>query len=345
MGFAAARAQAEPEVALHYRAPEACPNQAYFVAKLADRGGRLQGAESAARVERLEVVIEQDAESTYSGTLLVTAPEGSSTSREIHDPDCAKVVTGLAVVAAIALGGHEEGTQEAPAPAPAEPETPRPADAPRIFPPPSTPEPRLRGSSYGQPDSVEVSAGTLRFERDRRLTLSGGVDYGFIPELPMPRFDLSTSLGEFVVTPSGASRLVGPVLQIRWTMYGPASRTEDGRETEALGFGAGVALCSAITYDDGGLSVLGCGEFDVGSMAVETTEADGASSKKNSGFGTAGVSLDAEYSLGKLVHVGLRLGGRVQMGAVDANERGGQQDSDSSVFLGGYGTIALGLHF
>jgi hypothetical protein len=209
----------------------------------------------------------------------------------------------------------------------------------------SVPEPRLRGSSYGQPDSVEVRAGTLRFERDRRLTLSGGIDYGLIPELPMPRFDLAMSLGEFVVTPSGATRLVGPVLQIRYTMYGPASRTEGERSTEALGFGAGLALCSAITYDDRGLSVLGCGEFDVGSMATETTETDGSSTKKNSGFGSAGLSLDTEYSLGKLFHVGLRLGGRVQLGAIDANEAGGQQDSDGSVFLGGYGTIGLGVHF
>jgi hypothetical protein len=80
-------------------------------------------------------------------------------------------------------------------------------------------------------------------------------------------------------------------------------------------------------------------------MATETTEADGSSSKKNSGFGTAGLALDAEYSLGKLFHVGLRLGGRMQLGAIDANERGGQQDSDGSLFFGGYATAGIGLHF
>jgi hypothetical protein len=343
LGLVAVRAQAEPEVRLEYSAPEGCLDRAQFVAKVAERGGRVQGAESAARVGKLEVSIAPGASGGFVGTLLVTAADGSSTPREIHDPDCAEVATGLAVVAAIALGGGEEAeSRSEPAPAPPPAEEPRPVEEPAR---PAVAEPRLRGSSYGRPDSVEVTAGTLRFERDRRFTFKGGVDYGLVPELLMPRFDLTGSLGEFVVTPSGSTHLVGPVLQVRWTLYGPASKSDAGRSTDTLGFSAGFASCSAITYDDSGLSLLACGEFDVGSMSVKTTDSEGSSSKKNSGFGLAGLSLDAQYSVGKLLHLGLQLGGRLQFGAIDANDPGGQQDSDVSVFFGGYATVGLGLHF
>lgn len=260
VALAAASAHAEQEVALEYRAPEACPDRAHFAAQMADRGGRLHGTKSTERVAELAVAIEGSSTSGFAGTLLVTAPDSSSTSREIQDPDCAKVVTGLAVVGAIALFGTEDG--ELPAPA-LEDQTrsTRPTTTPRARPveAPSPPEQEirettLRGSSFGQPDSVEVSAGTLRFERARRITLSGGIDYGLVKELPMPRFDLRTSLGEFIVTPSGGTRLVGPLLQVRWSLYGPGNRTEGGRESRALGFGAGVAVCSAFTYDDRGLA-------------------------------------------------------------------------------------------
>ena len=344
VAFAAASAHGEPKVALEYRAPGLCPDRAQFVAKMADRGGRLEGADSAERVQKLEVSVEQSSESAFVGTLLVTATDGSSTSREIHDPDCVEVVTGLAVVAAIALGGREGSEPQSPALAEPQ-EAPRSVEAPSAPVKPKAPEPHLRGSSFGPPSSIEVSAGTLRFERDQRLTLRGGIDYGLIPHLLMPRFDLDLSASEFAVTPSGSSRLVGPIVQVRWTMYGPASRTEGGRNTEALGFGASVASCSAFTYDDRGLSLLACGEFGLGSLAVETTEADGSSSKKHTGFGLAGLTFDTKYSLGKLLHVGLQLGGRMQLGAIDANEVGGQQDSDVPLFWGGYATAGIGVHF
>jgi hypothetical protein len=106
-----------------------------------------------------------------------------------------------------------------------------------------------------------------------------------------------------------------------------------------------VSSCSAFTYDDRGLSVLACGEFGAGSMAVETTEPDGSNSKRSSGFGLAALTLDAKYSLGKLLHVGLQLGGRMQFGAIDANGTGGQEDSDLPVFWGGYATAGVGVHF
>src|SRR5687767_10762418 len=140
VAFAAASAHGEPKVSLEYRAPGLCPDRAQFVAKMADRGGRLEGADSAERVQKLELSVEQSSESAFVGTLLVTAADGSSTSREIHDPDCVEVVTGLAVVAAIALGGRE--ASEPQSPALAEPqEAPRSVEAPAAPVKPKAPEP------------------------------------------------------------------------------------------------------------------------------------------------------------------------------------------------------------
>ncbi len=335
---------------LSYAAPDGCPSRADFVASVEARGARFDAAAPLAR--RLEVSIAKGSDG-FTGSLRVDGADGGSGTREVHAAGCGEVADGLSVVAAIALGAHPEDAKppaasetkpSAPAPAPAVPESPgRPTSPPRSMPPP-TEEGRLRGTNFGTPKTLEVPAGTLRFERARSYQLAAGATYGVLPTV-MPRFDLTLSIANFVQTPSRVSTLVGNVLQVAWSFLGPTTYETGGYSTRALGILAGVNSCSSPLYDTGGAIIMICAEFRVGAVGLETHDASGARTQtKNAGFGTGGISLDARYDIGSLVDVGLRLGGALQFGQISAERPDGTRLFASPLF-DGYGLLGVGLHF
>jgi hypothetical protein len=113
----------------------------------------------------------------------------------------------------------------------------------------SEPEPRLRGSSFGQPAALLVNAGELRFDGARAHTLTAGAALGPIPRRLVPRYDLAASLASFVTPPGGASNLFGP-FQVHWAVLGPVQMRRgwslatgfDGAGVGSLGFADALAL-------------------------------------------------------------------------------------------------------
>lgn len=346
---------ADSRVTLEYEAPGGCPTQAEFVGAVTARGSRFDGNEASARVRNMAVSIRQSA-GGFEGSLRVEASAGDSAVREVHADGCAEVANGLAIVAAIALSGTAEqpATPVAASPAPSQGSPPGAKPAPPPPPPsPRAPEtkPRLTGSSFKLEREIQVEAGTLRFDRLHAIDLSAGVDYGLLPHLVMPRYELSSSVTNFVTVPetSGGERkayLVGPILEVKWTIYGPGSTRNKGFETKVFGFDAGVRSCSAFRYDSLAFSLLACGEFSIGWLNLETQDTQGgaAPTKKETGFGSAGLILNARYALNSQFYVGLKVGGRMQLGGLTAERPDGSRIFEPQLF-GAFGQAGLGLQF
>lgn len=350
-------------LSLRYEAPSsACPSTAEFRQAIQARGVELEAPEVAARVSSIEVSI-RHAGGEFVGELSVRAPDGGAASRVVHDARCDAVASGLAVTAAIALGGNvaagqglivldrdavgaeagaaasEAGAAASEAPAASGDASDSSGDEAE----PPEREQRLRGSSFGQPSEMRVDAGELRFEGARAYTLTAGATLGPIPGQLMPRYDLTASLASFVTPPGAESRLFGP-LQVHWAVQGPVQARYPGEVTlDAWGLEAGIDSCSAFTYDTLGWVALACAEFGAGWLFAETRGPSAERASVTRGYGFGGLAFDGQYNLGSRLHVGVRVGGRM-MTPFSVEAPDGTGLFDSSMF-GAYATVGFGLHF
>lgn len=123
-------AKAETRVALTYEVPPGCPPETEFVSSVETRGGKFEGAVAAAHARSLEVKIRPGRQG-FEGSLRVEDAAGASALREVHAAECSEVVNGLALVAAIALGGEpsNEAAPAQPAVEPHETGTPAPVSS------------------------------------------------------------------------------------------------------------------------------------------------------------------------------------------------------------------------
>ena len=207
------------------------------------------------------------------------------------------------------------------------------------------PELRLRASSFKHDAEVQVGPGTLRFDLVRTYTLSAGADFGLLPGLVLPRYTFAVGVANFVTPPALASYLVGPVIEGEWSFLGPGTVHHRGFATRAYGFHAGIRACEGVPYDTQGFSLLLCGEIGLGMLQVVTKNAQGETVQtKGSGFGTSGLGLDTRYSFGSIWQLGLRLGGRVQLGSLSAELSDGTEIFEGQLF-GAYALGGLGLQF
>ena len=183
--------------------------------------------------------------------------------------------------------------------------------------PPAPPQnERLHGTTFAYHhahESVAVPAGPLTFDLVRTVTLFGGAMIGEASSTVMPRFDLDLAIANFLTTPDGAQRIMGPILRSRFIFFGPGSNQVAGTKTDLTGFGAAFGLCVSPHYDSTGLVFLICGDAGVGTLSLRSTGAGGAVSKSVS-FGLVSFELEALYNLTSLVNVGVKLGGETYPG-------------------------------
>lgn len=346
VSWLASLANAEP-VGLRFEAPTGCPNESEFVAAVGERGGHFDGPEAAARADSLEVEV-LARNGSFAGSLRVLGSAGTSDLREVRDTNCAEVVRGLAVVAAIALGadGEQRSGDTMPAAAPA-PKTADRGAKRKVETPPTERSRRLRGATFPLVDRVEVPAGTLHFDSERAYSLMAGAEFGTFPGFVLPRVDFTGALANFVTTPGGDSHLILPVIQLRSSLSAGGVRRFADYETRAVAFRLGVDICSLASYDSQGWVLMFCGEFGGGYAALRTRSLPGTpaySQKKEGGFAYVGPAFDVRHNFGSLLHVGLRAGVTGQFGTVSAERRDGSQLLDMKP-LGGYASAGLGLHF
>lgn len=336
---------------LDYDAPPSCPSQGEFVASVGRRGVDL-AAHAPNGVTGVAVRIVQSGNG-FTGELRVTRDAANSAPRQVTDTDCARVADGLAAVTAILLGADQPPEESEPTPAPA----PVAETAPAVKPAPSSsvarvpaseesPEqtPPLRGSTFSTPQTIDVPAGKVEFVPSRAWTLTAGADFGSIPSLVLPRYDLSASIVPFLVSPDKDTHMLGPILQVRWAFIGPGTWEQAGRErTDVWGLQVGLASCSAFAYDTKGFSLMACAEFLAELWAMQT---HGARAVKESspGSGSAGLVLDARYDLGAGFFLAGRGGGRFRISKLSAVDSEGEQLFESG-YLGAYVSAGLGFTF
>ncbi|MBN2196040.1 MAG: hypothetical protein JW751_24705 [Polyangiaceae bacterium] len=272
----------------------------------------------------------------FVGTFQLREAKGSSAERQVRGETCREVVDALAVVTAIALRPDERKVSPAP----------KGKDTARAKPAPPKPE-RFRGRSAWGRRAESVERGTLRYDPQFSWTLSGGAAYGPVPKVVVPELDLTFHLANFLTTPDGHQRVVGPILLARVALSIPPEATYRSSDTETQVDTMAVALgvCWSPLYDTGGLVVLGCGEVGTKGAFFLTEGTDGTRFEDDPWLlFTSGPVISLGYNLGSLVHLGLKAGFSAAVGDASAVRTDGSRVFDS-VGYSAYGFLGLGLHF
>jgi hypothetical protein len=130
------------DVRIEYRAPEACPSEAWLLGRLQARTDRFRRVmdDRPARSFGIEIA---HLGGSYVGTLTITEPQAEArpTSRRIEAPDCTEVAEGLALIAALTIDPRaklEAPIEKSPEPPPPPPPPPPPV----VKPPPPSPPPQ-----------------------------------------------------------------------------------------------------------------------------------------------------------------------------------------------------------
>jgi hypothetical protein len=350
-GLAASR------VELEYTAPAGCPSRDQFLTAVAERGGSLEHSDSVSPLA-LRVSI-QKGQNDFTGTLEVQNAQNQSGKREIHAHNCQEVVDGLAVVTSIAL--REDTSQHASNAASEESSTQNVSDASVEQPeaPAQNAQPeatrvrenhrqdsRLRSVGvWDNAASVAVTAGKLGVNRSQSVTLTAGAIIGAIPTLVIPRYDLTYSLANFITTPESQKYLIGSIPRVRITLLGNSTYDAGAFETSVRGFKTGVGTCASFWFDLKGFVVLGCADFAIGMMQLETKDSTGTvTQSKSVGQGTAGIEFMARYNLSSFFHVGLNVGGEVWMSKLTAERPDGSRIF-SSKLLNAHAELGVGFNF
>jgi hypothetical protein len=339
----------QAEFPLQYEAPVGCPDQAQFVELVRQRLSP-SDSEPALRDATLIVGI-APSEQSYEGTLRMRTPEGLTGERRVDNAECAQVADALAAVAAVALRERAQAAGDSPSTAPA-------AEPPAAEPPQAESEKkRVRHVIGSRPDWIsneigkthfetEVPAGKLSVDAHTTLGLQGGVAFGLLPGVVVPRYDLSVYSVLSLTTPGQAPVLLGVMPRLRLSFLGPSEKMTRGTRTELLGAEYHMGMCGTPYYDTEGLVLLGCVEYGGSALGITSTSPDGSKSEvPNAGSGLISVTLDAGYRFGSAFEVALRVGGtsRVDGGRdiLDAN-------GDRLFTLGGnflFTTLGFGLHW
>lgn len=189
----------------------------------------------------------------------------------------------------------------------------------------------------------DVSAGRLYVDTRNAITTQAGATFGLIPELVVPRYDLTTRGALFLTEPGGEQDLLG-VWKLRLSALGGVTHESPLAATDVAGASFGMSLCLAPAYDSDGWVVLACAEYGGGVMGFDVREPGGREASSDAGFGTVGLGLDVEYNLGSLVHIGLSGGWDAYLGSLEARTRDGRRMfAASSNTL--RASLALGVHF
>jgi hypothetical protein len=318
-------------VQLEYTAPTGCPTQAEFVAFVASRGGDFANPGPKTRARTMTVTLRRET-SEHSGALELGLDDMATDARQLRGQTCAEVAEALAVVAAIALRGPEEGSDSAAPPAPpaaVEPVAPpeaKPRPQPAVAELPKPPDTRLQAIGVWGDETVSVTAGPLQIKRSFMGTLSGGVVLGPIPNVVLPRYDFTWTGTNSITTPQGSNYLIGNVFGGQWSFLGIANRRDGTYSTEMWGFRAAFVSCSSLTYDSAALVVLLCGNLAFGMMNLETRDSASAYvQRKRAGFGTAAVDLDLRYNFANFLNVAAVVGGELWVADIKAERADGSK--------------------
>jgi hypothetical protein len=333
--------QAEAVSGLSFEAPSGCPSEAQFLAAVAARGGDFERLRSGGTNRSIEISIGGSG-SGFHGSLRMRDGDDATDPREVHADSCGAVVDGLAVVTAIALGGHAEAATAGPNGGVAA----RPL---AVLPQPPPEDTSLHDTNGFGTHSIRVDAGKVDVDRVLSASVAGGFVGGLVPGLTLPRYDLDFSTANFFTSPDDRHYLVGAVIGIHASFLGTGTYRTADSATDVYGSSWGVDICRPWRYDTRGLVLLSCGEFTGGQLNFDTHDlVAGKTLSKSAGFGQFGINVQLQYNLARYVHANLRAGGDLAIGSpLQAERADGSEVFSSSrrVSLSGYLMAGIGFHF
>jgi hypothetical protein len=331
-----------PDVAVAYTAGDGCPSGAEFGAAVAARGRTIHVGDDGRATAHVSIA--PDPAGGYRGTLRMGASDPGT--RDVHGASCREVVDALAVVMVSSLGPAGSTAVSPPAsdaPSGAPPRSKEPEDPPS---PPAAAAPAVPSGHVSiAPREVTVGPGTLRFDHDMAISGYGGVTSGIVPSAAMPWVQLELTRTNVVRTPDGQSYHTLPTVRLHLDLFLGADYHSRYGTTSTNGFGVGADICRPLYYDETGFQFLFCAEFTVGYFGLKTTSPQGVDGPVAlEGLGMVGPALDLVYNIGRHFNVGLKAGGDVVFGPLEARASDGSQIFESSRFTMN-GMFGLGGHF
>jgi hypothetical protein len=322
---------------LSFDAPSGCPSEGEFVAAVASRGGDLERLRSGAGNRSIEVSIVKST-GGFRGALQIREGDTASSPREVHAESCGAVVDGLAVVTAIAAGGHADVATAA------APSAPAPAPLP-VAPAPPPEDTSLHSTAGFGPHSIRVDAGKVDVGRVTTLSLAGGFVAGLVPGLTLARYDFDVSTANFVTSPDRHSYLVGPVVGLRASFLGKQTYRTPTSATDVYGSAWGVDICRSWLYDTRGFVLLSCGEFTGGQLNFDTRDlVAGKTVSTSAGFGQVGINVQLRYNLSRHLEAHLRAGGDYGIGSAERADGSLAFSSQEQLRFSGYVLAGIGFH-
>lgn len=204
------RASAEEieRIAVSYEAYPLCPNEDAFVGEIAARTSKFQrvSEKEASRVLRVKLT-EEPGHAMTRGELVLADGE----ARVVHDENCAVVVSGLALIAALAIDPEAEtGPVDRLAPPPPPPPPPPPVEPPLPPPPPIVASKPRRTIAFGATAGVGARVGLVPISA--AAMISGFVGFEEPTWIhPQARLQLA---GTGPRTESGPT--AGPAAKLQW---------------------------------------------------------------------------------------------------------------------------------
>jgi hypothetical protein len=223
---AALPAGASVAVRFEYVAPAECPNEAAFTEQVRERSQHGRFAVDGELARTFVVTVALDERGATARVDFVDT-DGSSVFRRVRGETCEEAVSGIALVAALAIDGRAT---------PEEPETP--AATATVVPPPPPVAPPAEQPQRVEPAPPETRAPAARERtvRESALSFNAGLGAGY-----------ASHKG-----PSGAPTF-DAFFGVRLADHGPSARaslwhfrsevTRSGREARFRGYGARLELC------------------------------------------------------------------------------------------------------
>jgi len=256
-------AAADEAIRTEYTAPPGCPDQAEFIKRVQARLSAARVPEPGELARTLSVVVSEDEEG-YSARLDFVDARGEAIVRTLSGKTCDEVVSGIALVTALALEApHEEAPEPVPAPPSVAPVATAAPDPPVKTPPPPAAVPVL-----APPPIPRATPPAERFRFGAGV--GGGAIWYAGPELPLSG-DVALRVGHTSTAASGR-------LSLRyWTStaeVGPAT-------TRFQGFSGGLEGCPIAWPANSPLRLEPCLGMSVGALegrAEESPELEGEAS-------------------------------------------------------------------
>jgi len=297
----AQQAPAEP-IIVAYAADGACPREDDFVASVRRYTTKWTAVDAGSGLRTFKIHLGPRA-AEYTGTLVITMPDGKGSTRELAGPDCVSVARAFAVMVALAIdplarvGEPGPGEELAALPEPEPEKSDLPEHAPIAVPDPMPAARRGRATAPGEPPARSPERLHFTFAVEGRAELTSAVVSGALP-IVGAALEMRAHLG------SRWPAWLSPSIALGVRQSLPKQISVGPGASEFLWTAATIRLCPVrFAGLVSRLEVAPCVEIDAGALRAEARGLPDARATTIAWF-DRGVSVRGSYRIGPAWAVG-----------------------------------------